>query len=101
MLLTWQRNAKPGHAARDPAGLAPQRRPAVVFLGSASEFTLTVGLSGYFDFVTNMMLLFGVGFEFPLIVVMLNFAGILSIKGGGAGSLDSRVCQQITPVDSI
>jgi sec-independent protein translocase protein TatC len=50
------------------------------FLSTGTEFTLTVGLSGYFDFVTSMMLLFGAGFEFPLIVVMLNFAGLLSAK---------------------
>ena len=34
----------------------------------------------YVDFVTNMMLIFGVAFEFPLIVLMLNFAGVVSAK---------------------
>jgi sec-independent protein translocase protein TatC len=37
-------------------------------------------LSRYIDFVTGMMLLFGVGFEFPLIVVMLNLVGLVSAK---------------------
>jgi sec-independent protein translocase protein TatC len=39
-----------------------------------------VNLDGYFDFVTGVMLLFGAAFEFPLIVVMLNFAGVLSAR---------------------
>src|SRR5256714_2491864 len=50
------------------------------FLSTNPKIDITVGLSGYFDFVTSMMLLFGAGFEFPLIVVMLNFAGVLSAK---------------------
>jgi sec-independent protein translocase protein TatC len=51
------------------------------FLGAAtSGYHITVGLQGYFDFVTNMMLLFGGGFELPLIVVMLNFFGVLSAR---------------------
>lgn len=51
------------------------------FLMSAStQYGITVGLSGYFDFVTSMMLLFGAGFLFPLIVVMLNFAGLISAR---------------------
>ncbi|GAA1694736.1 twin-arginine translocase subunit TatC [Fodinicola feengrottensis] len=37
-------------------------------------------LSKYIDFVTGMMVLFGCGFEFPLIVVMLNFAGLISAR---------------------
>jgi len=49
------------------------------FLGTTSDnVNLTIDLTGYFDFVTNMMLLFGAAFEFPLVLVMLNFAGILS-----------------------
>ena len=34
----------------------------------------------YISFVTNMMLIFGVAFEFPLIVLMLNFVGVASAK---------------------
>jgi sec-independent protein translocase protein TatC len=51
------------------------------FLGAATNgYHITVGLQGYFDFVTNMMLLFGAGFEVPLLVVMLNFFGVLSAR---------------------
>jgi sec-independent protein translocase protein TatC len=48
------------------------------FLGDSSRYEITIGLPGYFDFVTSMMLLFGAAFEFPVIVVMLNFAGLVS-----------------------
>ncbi|MGV9978217.1 twin-arginine translocase subunit TatC [Micromonospora wenchangensis] len=34
----------------------------------------------YISFVTNMILLFGVAFEFPLILLMLNFTGVASAK---------------------
>src|ERR1043165_505359 len=37
------------------------------FLGLNKQYNLTVDLSGYFNFVTKMMLLFGAGFELPLI----------------------------------
>lgn len=50
------------------------------FLGMSPDFSVTVNLTGYFDFVTGVMLLFGAAFEFPLIVLMLNFAGVVSAK---------------------
>ncbi len=37
-------------------------------------------VSAYIAFVTNMILLFGVAFEFPLILLMLNFTGVASAK---------------------
>jgi sec-independent protein translocase protein TatC len=50
------------------------------FLGLSDNVSLTVNLDGYFSFVTSVMLLFGAGFELPLIVVMFNFAGLVSAK---------------------
>lgn len=42
------------------------------------QTTLEVGR--YFSFVTNLILIFGVAFEFPLIILMLNFVGLASAK---------------------
>ncbi len=44
------------------------------------ELAVDVNLTGYFDFVTGMFLVFGVGFEFPLVVFMLNVVGVASAK---------------------
>ncbi len=48
------------------------------FLLGTGHYTVLIGITGYFSFVTNMMLLFGAAFEFPLLIVMLNMVGIVS-----------------------
>jgi sec-independent protein translocase protein TatC len=53
---------------------------ALSFLLPSTEgdFAAQVDLGGYIDFVTGMMLLFGAAFEFPILVFMLNLAGVAS-----------------------
>ncbi|MDG4797456.1 twin-arginine translocase subunit TatC [Micromonospora sp. WMMD1082] len=47
---------------------------------SGDDINTTLDITRYISFVTNLLLLFGVAFEFPLIVLMLNFVGIASAK---------------------
>jgi len=49
------------------------------FLG-VGQFNVTLDLQGYFDFTLGIMLMFGIAFEFPLVVAMLNVVNIVSAK---------------------
>jgi sec-independent protein translocase protein TatC len=42
--------------------------------------TLSINMVEYFDFVTLVMLIFGLGFEFPLVALVLNVAGVVSAR---------------------
>ncbi len=62
---------------------------AYLVLPKAMDVLLGVGGPGlaalleatkYLSFVTSLMLIFGVSFEFPLLLIMLNFAGLLSAR---------------------
>jgi sec-independent protein translocase protein TatC len=52
------------------------------FLFSFTPSTISTNLevTRYVDFITNLMLLFGVALEFPLVVVLFNVAGIASAR---------------------
>ncbi|WP_249713752.1 twin-arginine translocase subunit TatC [Rhizomonospora bruguierae] len=53
---------------------------SLVFFLGMNDFQISIDVTGYFDFVTGVMLLFGIAFEFPLAVVMLNFAGVVTAR---------------------
>jgi sec-independent protein translocase protein TatC len=48
------------------------------------DLTNLVEFSEYFSFMTRMLLVFGVAFEIPLFVLLLNLAGVVSGKALGA-----------------
>lgn len=47
---------------------------------SGDDINTTLEVTRYISFVTNLILLFGVAFEFPLIVLMLNVVGVASAR---------------------
>ena len=52
----------------------------VLLTFTGSNVTTTLEAMAYIDFVTGMMLVFGVAFEFPLGIMLANVAGIASAK---------------------
>jgi sec-independent protein translocase protein TatC len=55
---------------------------SLAFIQEAGILGVTTQLEvgAYIGFVTNMLLLFGVAFEFPLVLLMLNFTGVVSAR---------------------
>jgi sec-independent protein translocase protein TatC len=49
-------------------------------MGFAGVAQVNLEIKNYFDFVTGLILLFGLAFEFPLVVVLFNMAGIATYK---------------------
>jgi sec-independent protein translocase protein TatC len=47
---------------------------------NANDVQALITVSSYLGFALAMLLIFGVSFEFPLLVVMLNFMGVLSYQ---------------------
>lgn len=45
---------------------------------SGGDIRTTLDITRYISFVTNLIMLFGVAFEFPLIILMLNFVGLVT-----------------------
>ena len=72
--------ATPLFAAGFVLGFYLVSRSIPFFLGLNPTITMTVNLDGYFEFVTGVMLLFGLGFESPLVLLLLNVAGVVSAR---------------------
>jgi sec-independent protein translocase protein TatC len=72
--------ATPLFAAGVTLGFILISRALPFFLGATPDIELQLDITGYFDFVTLVMLVFGLGFELPLLVLMLNVLGVVSAR---------------------
>ena len=65
------------------AGLAyytlPRALEFLVDIGGTDNFVTAFAPGKYFTLITYMMLAFGIGFEFPILLIFLQMAGILSV----------------------
>jgi len=52
----------------------------IMVLQEGTGFTIALNLEEYINFYLTVMVVFGVGFEFPLILLMLNVMGLVSAK---------------------
>jgi sec-independent protein translocase protein TatC len=64
------------------AGLAyytlPRALEFLVDIGGSDNFIVAYSPAKYFKLITYMMLAFGIGFEFPILLIFLQMAGIVS-----------------------
>ncbi|MEU6859972.1 twin-arginine translocase subunit TatC [Glycomyces sp. NPDC046736] len=51
-----------------------------IMLLASQEFVILLNLEDYLNFFISVMMVFGIGFEFPLIMLMLNVIGLVSAK---------------------
>ena len=65
------------------AGLAyytlPRALEFLVDIGGSDNFVTAFAPAKYFTLITYMMLAFGIGFEFPILLIFLQMAGIVSV----------------------
>ena len=50
------------------------------FMNINPNFNITIDLERYINFYLGVMIVFGIGFEFPLIMLMLNVVGLVTAK---------------------
>jgi Sec-independent protein secretion pathway component TatC len=72
-------------------------------LGILLDFTPTdvsnfVNLDKYLTFIMRMLLVFGVSFEIPLFVILLNLAGVVSGKSLGSTARGSSSASSCSPL---
>jgi sec-independent protein translocase protein TatC len=58
----------------------PRALQFLIAIGGSDNFVTAFAPDKYFTLVTYMMLAFGIGFEFPILLIFLQMVGILSVK---------------------